>query len=199
MGIYAIKPAFQKQLNPLKNLFIHYKVHPTFINLLGLVCSILMGIILYKFQNYWYLLLLVPVLAFIRTALNALDGMVSREMHIASRFGEVLNEFIDRISDVIIFIALGLSGSVSYVLASFAVILILLNSYLGIASKAAGGSRQYGGLIGKADRMLCLSIASALVALFEKIIIWNALYIFLFLGTLLSITQRFQAIKKELH
>jgi phosphatidylglycerophosphate synthase len=197
VGIYSVKPAFQKKLSPLKDFFVRHKIHPTVINVLGLVCSIFMGIILYNHHAYPFALLLIPVLAFARTAFNALDGLVSRELHIASRFGEVLNEFIDRASDAIIFIALGLSGQF-YVLASITVIVILLNSYLGIVSKAAGGSRQYGGFIGKADRMIYVSIASFLVFVFKSDIIWQYLFIFLLLGTLISIVQRFGAIKKEL-
>lgn len=199
MGIYTVKPAFQKLLTPVKNLLVRYKVHPTTINVLGLVCSILMAIILFFHQSIPLALLFIPVLAFVRTAFNALDGLVSRELHVASRFGEVLNEFIDRVSDAIIFISLGLSGfPISYVLASFTTIIILLNSYLGIVSKAAGGSRQYGGLIGKADRMIYLSIASLLVLISQNDKIWNWLYIFLLIGTLISIIQRFKSINKEL-
>ena len=199
MGIYAVKPAFQKSLSPLKKLLVNHKVHPTIINFLGLVCSLYIGIILYNSQNYLYAVLFIPVLSFIRTALNALDGLVSQELHVSSRFGEVLNEFIDRISDAIIFISLGLSGSVNYVLTSITVIFILLNSYLGIVSKAAGGSRQYGGFIGKADRMIYLSIASLVILIFKNNIIWTCLYVFLLLGTIVTIVQRFVAIKKELH
>jgi len=198
MGIYTIKPAFQKFLTPVKNLLVHYKVHPTTINVLGLICSIIMAFILLFHQSAPLTLLFVPVLAFVRTAFNALDGLVSRELHVASRFGEVLNEFIDRVSDALIFIFLGLSGPVSYVLASITTIVILLNSYLGIVSKAAGGSRQYGGLIGKADRMTYLSIASLLVLILKNEIVWNYLYLFLLIGTVISIMQRFKSIKKEL-
>ena len=199
MGIYAVKPAFQKTLSPFKKILVNHKVHPTVINFLGLACSLCMGIILYNSQNNLFTVLFIPVLSFIRTALNALDGLVSQELHVSSRFGEVLNEFIDRISDVIIFISLGLSGSVNYVLTSITVIVILLNSYLGIVSKAAGGSRQYGGFIGKADRMIYLSIASLVILIFKNNIIWKYLYVFLLLGTIVTIVQRLVAIKKELH
>jgi CDP-diacylglycerol--glycerol-3-phosphate 3-phosphatidyltransferase len=198
MGIYIVKPAFQKLLTPVKNLLVRYKVHPTTINVLGLICSLIMAVILLYHESMPLALVLVPVLAFIRTAFNALDGLVSRELHVASRFGEVLNEFIDRVSDAIIFISLGLSGQVSYILASITTIVILLNSYLGIVSKAAGGSRQYGGLIGKADRMIYLSIASLLVLIFKNEIVWNYLYLLLLIGTIISIMQRFKSIKKEL-
>ena len=200
MGIYSIKPKFQQFLSPLKNLLIKLKISPTSINFLALIISISGALALYYSYLYPLLLIWVPFMAFIRTALNALDGLVARETKAKNQeFGEVLNETLDRISDVIIFISLGLSGSVNYVLTSITVIFILLNSYLGIVSKAAGGSRQYGGFIGKADRMIYLSIASLVILIFKNNIIWKYLYVFLLLGTIVTIVQRFVAIKKELH
>ncbi len=58
-----------------------------------------------------------------------------------------------RFSDVALFAGLLLAPSVSFTLEMAAVILILLASYLGSLSKAAGGLRQYGGVMGKADPM----------------------------------------------
>jgi len=54
-----------------------------------------------------------------------------------------------RFSDVALFAGLLLAPSVSFTLEMAAIILILLGSL----SKAAGGLRQYGGVMGKADPM----------------------------------------------
>jgi len=100
------------------------------------------------------LLLYIPLIAFVRTALNALDGMVARSLKIKNQqWGEVLNEFCDRLSDVALFLGLTFASYTNHNLGFIVIILILLNSYLSILSKAAGGSRQYGGFMGKADRM----------------------------------------------
>ncbi len=69
-----------------------------------------------------------------------------------------------KFSDVALFAGLLLAPSVSFTLEMAAIILILLASYLGSLSKAAGGLRQYGGVMGKADPMAlvyrrCLQIS----------------------------------------
>lgn len=198
MGIYAIKPKFQKLLSPATNFFIRHRVSPTAINLWGLILSIAAGACLYfSYINPW-LLLPIPVLVFVRTALNALDGLVSRSLGVASRFGEVLNEFLDRISDAAIFFGLALAPFANLQLGSIVVIVILLNSYLSIVSKAAGGSRQYGGFMGKADRMIYLGIAALAVFFTKNIDLWNYFLWFILAGTLITLTQRFSNAKKEL-
>lgn len=198
MGIYSIKPKFQQVLSPIKNYFVRHRIGPTAINIWGLIFSFLAGCALYYSYLDERILISVPILVFVRTAFNALDGLVSRELNIASRFGEVLNEFIDRVSDAAIFIGLALLPGVNYMLGSITVIVILLNSYLSIVSKAAGGSRQYGGFMGKADRMLYLGIAAILVIILNRIEIWNYLLLFILVGTVITLCQRFIDTRREL-
>jgi CDP-diacylglycerol---glycerol-3-phosphate 3-phosphatidyltransferase len=198
MGIYAIKPKFQNALRPVAGLFIKIQIHPTYINLLGLMISLLMAFSLFMASTipaaYWVL----PVGAFLRTACNALDGMVARGLNVSSAVGEVYNEFMDRISDAAIFFCVGLSHHGEIALAFAATIAILINSYLGIIGKAAGGSRVYIGLIGKADRMILLG-AMGIISFFTfSILYWNIFLIMILSGTCISMIQRLAAIKKEL-
>ena len=98
MGIYSIKPKFQKFLKPLENVLIKYKIHPTIINFIALALSIIAGFVLYFADNNIWFLIYIPFMAFARTACNALDGMVARKLKVKNQeFGEVLNEFSDRI------------------------------------------------------------------------------------------------------
>lgn len=198
MGLYTVKPKFQKLLSPIKDYFVRHRVSPTVINTCGLLLSfVAAGALFFSYKNSW-LLLSIPILAFVRTALNALDGLVSRELRIASRFGEVLNEFFDRISDAAIFWGLALIPFVNPILGGTTVIIILLNSYLSIVSKAAGGTRQYGGFMGKADRMLYLSVAALIIFFLGNVIWWNYFLVFILAGTIVTLLQRFMNIKKEL-
>jgi CDP-diacylglycerol--glycerol-3-phosphate 3-phosphatidyltransferase len=202
MKIYTIKPLFQKFLNPVKNLLVKLKIHPTSINIAALIISIALGAIIMYAGLFGKLMLLVsvPILAFVRTALNALDGMVARELKVGNqKFGEVLNEFIDRLSDTFIFIGLAFSGLVYLDVALISITIILLTSYIGIVGKAAGGIRQYVGLMGKADRMFYLSLASVLIIIWPSINFLNYLLYFMIILGIITIIQRFLAIKKELH
>lgn len=185
---------------PVAFVFTRLKIHPTYINILALLVSIAAGLVFYYSKNNLTLLYLIPVFAFTRIALNALDGMVARALKVKNqKFGEVLNEFIDRLSDVAFFIGLAFSGLVRFELAASTLIAVLLVSYLGIVGKAAGGSRQYGGLMGKADRMFYLSIVSLLAVLFARVELMNYGLWFILVLALITILQRFLAIRKELY
>ena len=198
MGIYAIKPKFQSFLSPITNWLIKNKISPTTLNFFGLVLSILAGLCIYYSNLEPLFLLLIPLLVFIRTAVNALDGLVSRALGLASAFGEVLNEFLDRISDVFIFFSIALLEENLLVIGSVAVIVILLNSYLSIVSKAAGGKRQYGGIMGKADRMIYLGLFALVVFLTKNSELWKYFLWFILVGTVITLIQRFLTTKREL-
>lgn len=198
MGIYSIKPKFQKFLSPVTNFFIRYRISPNTINMMGLILSVVTGVFLYLSPSHSSLLLWVPVLVFVRTAFNALDGLVSRSLGIASRFGEVLNEFLDRLSDSAIFFGLALASFSNLALGSLTVVAILLNSYLSIVSKTAGGSRQYGGVMGKADRMIYLGAMALIVYGSGNVAWWNYFFVFILVGTVITLVQRFMATKNEL-
>lgn len=200
MQIYNLKPKFQQFLSSIKNLFIKFKVHPTTINLLALAISVLGGILLYYSSYNMFLLLYIPFIAFIRTAFNALDGMVAREMKVGNqKFGEVLNEFIDRLSDSAFFIGASLAFYANQTLGFLALISVLLVSYLGIVGKSAGGIRQYIGLMGKADRMFWLSVACVAILIWSNTQIMNWFFIFVIVFSIITMFQRFLAIKKELY
>lgn len=198
MGIYAIKPKFQKTLRPIENLLVKYKVHPTWVNIFGLVvASIAAASLIASQHNKWYLLM-VPLAANARTVCNALDGLVARRLDVADRFGEVLNETIDRVSDSTIFISLYFLNATNNNLALFTLVVILINSFLSIVSKAAGGSRRYNGIVGKADRMIYLGIASLAVLITRNTHIWNYFLVFILIGTSITFIQRAIATYKEL-
>lgn len=215
MGIYSIKPYFQKLLNPISNYFIKIKLHPTIINFFALMISIIMGIILFIAKHNVLFYILIPFFAFIRIAFNALDGMVARGLNVSSKKGEVYNEFFDRLSDVFIFTGLSLSffnkitfdpdffisnieTSVCLILGLITIIAMILNSYLGILGKSSGTERIYTGLIGKADRMIYLSLISIIAIFIHLEVVWIVFFILIFAGTIVSIFQRFNLIIKLL-
>ena len=200
MRIYSIKPKFQKFLNPVKSIFVRLGVHPTTINILALLISLAGGLLIYYSSFNIWLLAYIPFIAFIRTALNALDGMVAREMKVGNqKFGEVLNEFIDRLSDTAFFLGIAFAAYVNASLAFGALVGVLLVSYIGIVGKAAGGSRQYVGLMGKADRMFWLSVACVAILIFGSLEIMNWFLWFVIVFSIITIFMRFFAIKKELY
>src|SRR5918997_1578065 len=161
-GMYAVKPAFQRSLGGIERWLVERRVHPDGLPSLALVLSVAGGACLYVAPDRPWLLLAVPVVTIVRTALNALDGLVARDTGLARPWGEVLNEFCDRLADLALIGGLALAPPSSKELGIGVVVLMLLSSYLAILSKAAGGRRQYVGPMGKADRMVVLSFAAPL-------------------------------------
>jgi phosphatidylglycerophosphate synthase len=198
MGIYAIKPKFQRTLKPLENLFVALKIHPTYVNLLGFGMAALagIGILLSPEHPAWLIVTAVAVNA--RTACNALDGLVARRLGVASNFGEVLNELIDRFSDSLLFICIYSLTTTNKNVALFTLVVILLNSFLSILSKAAGGSRRYNGIVGKADRMIYMSLAAIIILITGKQQVWNYFLWFILVTTMVTFSQRFAATRAEL-
>lgn len=199
MGVYSIKPHFQRLLAPVAQVLIRLRVHPTYLNTAGLVLSVIGAAAIFFAQQHIWMLLYIPFMAFFRTACNALDGMVARALRTPHKeFGEVLNELFDRISDAALFLGLAFASFTTTGLGVVVTVLILLTSYLSILSKAAGGSRQYGGLMGKADRMILLGLMAVLILVtrdyrWGDILLWMTLW-----GTIITLTQRFMVTRREL-
>ena len=158
MGLYDIKPRFRQLLTPLADRLAW--VHPDAITMAGVVASVFAFLCLRGAPERRWLLLMIPVCLFARIACNALDGLVAQRTGKARAFGEVLNEGMDRLSDLVLILGLGLTPWASFGPAAWAAIAVLLASYAGLMGKAVGVGREYGGVLGKADRMLWLGIAS---------------------------------------
>src|SRR4051794_12002619 len=138
-GIYSLKPAFQRSLGGIERWLVERRVHPDWLTGLALVLSIGGGVCLYLAAEQRWLLALVPVVAVVRTALNALDGLVARSTGLARPWGEVLNELSDRVADVSLIGGLAVASPANLLLGTGALVAMLLSSYIAILSQAAGG------------------------------------------------------------
>jgi CDP-diacylglycerol---glycerol-3-phosphate 3-phosphatidyltransferase len=197
-GIYLLKPAFQRSLGGVERWLVARRVHPDWLTGLALVLSIGGGVCLYAAPGQRWLLALVPVVAVVRTALNALDGLVARTLGLARPWGEVLNELSDRVADVALIGGLALASPANLLLGTGALVAMLLSSYLAILSKAAGGRRQYMGPMGKADRMVLLAIGAPLGFWLPLDWVYNGLLAIVLVGCLLTLVRRAQATHADL-
>jgi phosphatidylglycerophosphate synthase len=198
MGIYRIKPWFQRLLSGVERALVQRRVHPDYLTLGALALSIMGGLLLYGANWISGLTLLIVPVAIGRTALNALDGLVARGTGLARPWGEVLNEFCDRLADVALLTGVCFAPGSNPSLGAVVIIVMLLSSYLGTAAKAAGGKRQYIGVMGKADRMIYLSIASVLAFLIPMLPIYSIYLVIVLAGLLSTIVQRLEATHADL-
>lgn len=193
MGIYQMKPRFQHALGGIEAGLVRRRVHPDYLTIGALVISVLGGIALWGSHWSRWVLLVIPVIAIGRTALNALDGLVARDTGLARPWGEVLNECCDRLADVALLAGASFAIGSDARLGAIAIVVMLLCSYLSIVSKAAGGKRQYGGIMGKADRMILLNFTSVIALALPKQRIFTIFLAVVLVGLVITIAIRARA------
>jgi CDP-diacylglycerol---glycerol-3-phosphate 3-phosphatidyltransferase len=105
-----------------------------------------------------------PLVLFIRMALNAIDGMMAREFGQKSTLGMYLNELTDVVADAALILPFALLPAFSaWGVILFAMIAVL-TEFAGVLAIPAGASRRYDGPFGKSDRALALGLLGALAA-----------------------------------
>jgi CDP-diacylglycerol--glycerol-3-phosphate 3-phosphatidyltransferase len=164
LTLYALKPAFQDRLRPLVGRLAAMGVTANFITIAAAALSIAAGVAIATAPGSRLLLLLIPLVLFVRMALNAMDGMLAREHGQASTLGMYLNEICDVVSDLALilpfaaFPQFGAWGVVVFAIAA------MLAEFAGVLGIAAGIGRNYAGPFGKSDRALGLGVVAVLTA-----------------------------------
>lgn len=165
MGIYRIKPRFQKLIQPITDTLVKRKVSPDYLTYGAILLAAGMAILIYLSETNPSLLLLVALGIPIRLTMNALDGQVSRALGIDDPMGEVKNELGDRLADMLIFASFCFLSEIPLPISLGALCITFLVAYVGILGKAVSGVREYSGNMGKPDRMATITITAALVAI----------------------------------
>lgn len=127
---------------------------PNVITLISVAGSITVGAALSQAGARPALLLLLPIWLFARMGLNALDGMMARELGMATPIGAVLNELGDVLSDLGLYLPLAFVDEPSlWPVVAFSAG-ATLTEFCGVLGRALGSSRRYEGPMGKSDRAL---------------------------------------------
>jgi CDP-diacylglycerol---glycerol-3-phosphate 3-phosphatidyltransferase len=199
MGIYRIKPWFQRVLQPITDAFIRNRISPDVLTYGAILTALLMGFGIVAVSggaSRWWLIV-VAAAAPVRLAFNALDGQVARGLGVAGPIGEVKNEIGDRLADVLIVGSLCLVPQVPRIVSAGALAMTLLIPYIGVLSKAITGVREYGGGMAKPDRMAVIAAGCVLVALTgEWRLFTGALSVLIALG-LITFYRRLEAIRER--
>ncbi|MHB0970897.1 MAG: CDP-alcohol phosphatidyltransferase family protein [Thermoanaerobaculia bacterium] len=87
--------------------------------------------------------------------LDAFDGIVAREQHKSSRFGDFLDHLLDRASDMALLAGWMYGARIRPEFAIPLLILVALNGYAGTQIEATFGSRSYEG-VGRGEFVLAL-------------------------------------------
>ena len=151
-SIYNIKPAFQNLLRPLTQRLAAKGVTANQVTIAALILSLLTGLMLVFYYRQADVFMLVPVVMFIRMALNAIDGMLAREHDMKSPLGAILNELCDVISDTALYLPFALLPNISGWIIVLFVVAAVISEMTGVVAVQIGASRRYDGPMGKSDR-----------------------------------------------
>jgi len=171
-SIYDLKPKFQNLLRPLMHALARAGITPNSITLAAIGGSLAVGVTLMRAREQQWLLLLLPLWLFVRMALNALDGMMARELNQASVLGAVLNELGDVLSDLGLYLPLAVLAEQALwpiVLFNFGA---ALTEFCGVLSRALGASRRYDGPLGKSDRAFLVGALALFTFCFPTLWAW---------------------------
>ena len=146
--------------DPLVSVAIRCRLTANFFTIAALLASMAAGLLFFFNMLLW---------AVVAVALNAfcdaMDGAVAREMKTQSKRGDFLDHAVDRYADIFIITGIFAGGLVPWPIGVFALTGVLMSSYLGTQAQAVGVGRYYGGILGRADRLvmiLVVGIASIL-------------------------------------
>ena len=151
-SVYDLKPAFQGLLRPLVRGLARAGVTANQVTLAAMLLSLATGAAIALAPERTGLLLLLPIVLFLRMALNAIDGMLAREHDQKTRLGAVLNELGDVVSDAALYLPLALVPGFAASLIVLIVVGAALSEMTGVLTQTLGASRRYDGPMGKSDR-----------------------------------------------
>jgi archaetidylinositol phosphate synthase len=104
------------------------------------------------------------VLVLLNGWLDLVDGALARELETDSAAGDLLDHVLDRYADIAIIVGLA-AGVDRYALGIAAVTGVLMTSYLGTQAEAVDLDRVYGGVLGRADRLVLVGLAGLVAPL----------------------------------
>ncbi|MCL9813901.1 CDP-alcohol phosphatidyltransferase family protein [Natranaeroarchaeum aerophilus] len=163
MTLDQFRSVADRALEPFVALSTRLGLSPDAISVLAFLAAVAAGGAYYVAGETAILYLVGAVLVGLNGALDLLDGAVAREQNVDSKAGDLLDHVLDRYADIVIIAGLA-AGIGSYVLGFAAVTGVLMTSYLGTQAQAVGLDRDYGGMLGRADRLAIIGIVTGIAA-----------------------------------
>ncbi|MGI9332186.1 MAG: CDP-alcohol phosphatidyltransferase family protein [Gammaproteobacteria bacterium] len=165
VSIYELKPAFQSMLRPLCRYLANAGVTANQVTVAALILSLICAVAVAATGGARWALLSVPVVLFLRMALNAVDGMLAREHDMQTRRGAVLNELADVVSDSGLYLAFAfVNGLGATAVVAFAMTAVI-SEMTGVVAVQIGASRRYDGPMGKSDRAFLVGVVALALGL----------------------------------
>ncbi len=156
MVLDAHRGTADRFLLPVANRMLD--VNPDRLTWIAFCFAVLAGLMFYI--GGLLFLIAAMICVFFNAAFDALDGRIAKITGKASARGDFLDHVLDRYADIFILGGLALGPYCDLRIGVIAILGVLLASYMGTQSQAVGAGRDYGGLLGRADRLVILFFAT---------------------------------------
>jgi len=157
MTLDQFRPHMQGITRPVVTLTRKLGITPNELSVASFFVSVLAGIAFYAGD-----IVVGVTMVALNAIFDALDGALARDMGVAGPRGDFLDHVIDRYADIFIITGIFAGGAAPWPIGVFALTGVLMSSYLGTQAQAVGVGRYYGGILGRADRLVLIIMASIL-------------------------------------
>jgi CDP-diacylglycerol--glycerol-3-phosphate 3-phosphatidyltransferase len=165
ISIYDLKPKFQNLLRPLVDAIAKIGVTPNQVTWAALLLCAAAGAAVGLTEGASWALAIVPLVLFVRMALNAIDGMLAKEYAMTSDAGAVLNEMGDVASDAAFYLPLAVVPGVPAAWIVLFVVVGIFTEMAGVLGAVIGKQRHYDGPMGKSDRAFVVGLVALLLGI----------------------------------
>ena len=193
MTLDRLRPLADKGLSPWVGLAARLGLTPNGVSLIAFGVAIAAGAAFVAAGQEPLYYVAGGVLVGLSGWLDLVDGALARKLDVASAKGDLLDHVLDRYADIVLIAGLA-AGIERYAIGFAAVTGVLLTSYMGTQIQAGGLGREYGGLIGRADRMVLIGVAAAATAAYPDPI--ESLTIVAWLLVFFAIVGHFTAVQR---
>jgi archaetidylinositol phosphate synthase len=200
MTLDQFRPWAERALAPFVRAAKALGLTPNAVSVLAFLLAVAAGVAFYlgRSNPLWWPA--ASLLVFANGWLDLVDGALARELDTASEAGDMLDHVLDRYADIAVIAGVA-AGADAYALGLLAVTGVLMTSYLGTQIQAVGLGREYGGLLGRADRLALVGVAGVLAFLVPEVggygVLTLLLGLFATVGHLTAL-QRFRGAWRDL-
>lgn len=129
-------------------------VDPNHLSWLAFISAVLAGICFFLSSPIFIFTAVILIL--LNSFFDAMDGRIAKLTNSTSRQGDFLDHTLDRYSDIFILGGIAFSPLCRLSIGFIAVLGVIMTSYMGTQAHAVGVGRDYGGVAGRADRLILL-------------------------------------------
>lgn len=188
--------------DPLASAFERIGASPNQLSILALFFAVAAAVFYYFSSSRSHLLYSAALMVFLNAVFDMVDGALARRTSTASLRGDFLDHVVDRYSDAFILGGIVFAGYTSWPIGFLAMIGMQLTSYLGTQAQALQIGRYYGGIMGRADRLIAIIIGTIANATYttpiEGIPILGWLMVVIMLSSHITAIQRLRNIWHKL-